>query len=224
MPPTSPPPPDHRPRPGRITVPGHGAVRVSPDVASVRFGVAIVRPTAAEARSAAASTMEAILAALTAAGVERRDLRTALVGLDAVRDYSSGGAPRVTGYQLTNTVEATVRRIESAGELIDAALAAGATTMDSLTFGVADPAPPLDEARRAAVADARRRAETLADEAGVRLGPVVDVVEGTALPPGVPRPMAALSLKSAADVSTPIEAGTSELVVDVVVGFAIVPD
>ena len=101
-PPQAPPPPPGRP--GLITVPGRGTVRVDPDVASIRFGVAIVRPTAAEARAGAGSTMESILAALSAGGVERRDQQTTLVGLDAVRDYSSGGAPRVTGYQLTNSL------------------------------------------------------------------------------------------------------------------------
>ena len=221
MPPSPPAPPPPPGRPGLITVPGRGSVRVDPDVASIRFGVAIVRPTAAEARAAAASTMEAILAALSAGGVERRDQQTALVGLDAVRDYSSGGAPRVTGYQLTNTVEATVRSIESAGSLIDAALAAGATSMDGLAFRVEDPGAALHEARRRAVADARTRAETLAAEAGVRLGPVVEIVEGGALPPGPPRPLAAMALKSIADVATPVEAGANELEVGVTVAFAI---
>jgi len=220
-PPAPPPPPG---RSGLITVPGRGSVRVDPDVASIRFGVAIVRPTAAEARAAAASTMAAILAALSAGGGERRDQQTALVGLDAVRDYSSAGAPRVTGYQLTNTVEATVRSIESAGSLIDAALAAGATSMDGLAFRVADPGAALNEARRRAVADARTRAEILAAEAGVRLGPVVEIVEGGALPPGPPRPLAAMALKSVADVATPLEAGANELEVGVTVAFAIAGD
>jgi hypothetical protein len=205
-------------------VPGRGSVRVDPDVASIRFGVAIVRPTATEARAAAASTMASILAALSAGGVERRDQQTTLVGLDAVRDYSSGGAPRVTGYQLMNSVEATVRSIESVGSLIDAALAAGATSMDGLVFRVADPAPALHEARRRAVADARSRAETLAAEAGVRLGPVVDILEGGAASPGPPRPLAAMALKTAADVATPVEAGATELEIAVTVAFAIASD
>jgi hypothetical protein len=167
--------------------------------------------------------MDGVIAALTAGGVDRRDLRTTLVGLDAVRDYSSGGAPRVTGYQLTNTVEATVRSIDSVGALIDAALAAGATSMDGLDFRLADPTAALTEARRRAVADARARAETLATEAGVRLGDVVELVEGRALPPGSPRPMAAIGLKAAADVATPVEAGTNELEIAVSVTFAISP-
>jgi uncharacterized protein YggE len=215
----TPPPPSGRP--GTITVPGQGVVRVDPDVASIRFGVIAVRPTAGDARTAAAATMEAVISALTAGGIARPDLQTTLVGLDAVRDYSGSGAPRITGYQLTNSVAATVRSIDSVGALIDAALAAGATSMDGLDFLVEDRAAALAEARRRAFADARSRAETLAAEAGVRLGDVVEIVEGGPVPPGQPRPMAAVQLKAAADAGTPVEAGTNELVVVVGVTFAI---
>jgi uncharacterized protein len=207
--------------PGSITVPGRGTVRVDPDVASIRLGVVVVRPTAGDARSAAAATMTAVIGALTGGGVDRRDLQTSLVGLDAVRDYSNEGGSRITGYQLTNSVEATVRAIDTVGALIDAALAAGATSMDGLSFRLADPTEALAEARRRAVADARSRAETLASEAGVALGPVTAIVEGGALPPGPPRPMAEMRMKAMADVATPVEAGTNELEIAVTVTFAI---
>jgi uncharacterized protein YggE len=168
--------------------------------------------------------MQAVLDSLVAGGVERSNLRTSLVGLDAVRDYSSEGGPRVTGYQLTNTVEATIRAIPTVGALIDAALAAGATSLDGLAFRLADPGEALAEARRRAVADARSRAAVLAAEAGLSLGGVVAITEGGPLPPGGPRPMEAMRMKAAADVATPIEAGTDELEVTITVAFAITSD
>ncbi len=207
--------------PGLITVPGRGAVRVDPDVATVRLGVVVVRPTAGEARSAAAAAMQAVLESLAAGGVERADVRTSLVGLDAVRDYSGEGGPRVTGYQLTNTVEATIREISTVGALIDSALAAGATSLDGLAFRLADPGEALAEARRRAVADARARATVLAGEAGLTLGPVVAITEGGQAPPGGPRPIEAMRMKAAADVATPVEAGTDELEVTLTVSFRI---
>ena len=206
--------------PGLITVPGRGAVRVDPDVATIRLGVVVVRPTAGEARSAAASAMQAVLESLTAGGLERSDLRTSLVGLDAVRDYSGEGGPRVTGYQLTNTVEATIREVATVGGLIDAALAAGATSLDGLAFRLADPTEALAEARRRAVADARARATVLAAEAGVSLGRAIAISEGGPMPPG-PRPMEAMRMKAAADVATPVEAGTDELEVTITISFKI---
>ena len=81
-----------------IIVPGTGRTVVEPDIATVRLGVAIVRPTARDAREAAGATMAAVLEAVAAAGVGRRDVRTTLVGLSPVTDYSSERGPRVTGY------------------------------------------------------------------------------------------------------------------------------
>ncbi len=199
---------------------GLGRLTVEPDVASVRLGVAITRPTATDARETAAATMTTVLEAIAAAGVERRDSRTSLVGLGPITDYSSERGPRVTGYQLTNTVEVTVRDLRSTGRVIDAGLAAGASSLDGLEFRLDDPAPAEEAARRAAVEDARRRATTLAAAADVRLGPVIGIVEGS-------RPAAmferggleGMALKAASD--TPIEAGTQEIVVSVVVTFLI---
>jgi uncharacterized protein YggE len=207
--------------PARIVVPGHGAVRVEPEVADIRLGGLIVRGSASEARAAAATVMSAVVAALRERGVAPRDLRTSLLGLDAVRDYS-GPTPRVTGYQLTNAVEATIRSVGTVGEVVDAALAAGGTSLDGLAFRLDDPTDAYAEARRRAVADARRRAETLAAEAGVTLGGVRSIVEGVgfAAPP-VAAPAAMFRMKAEADASTPVESGTSELAIDVTVEFGL---
>ena len=204
----------------RIVAPGLGRLTVEPDVATVRLGVAITRPTASEARDAAAATMTAILDSVVTAGVARRDIRTSLLGLGPLTDYSPERGPRVTGYQLTNTVEVTVRDLGAAGRVIDSALAAGASSLDGLEFHLDDPTEAQAAARTAAVEDARRRATTLAAAADVTLGPVVGIVEGS-------RPTAmherggimGMALKAAAD--TPVEAGTQEIVVSVVVTFLI---
>jgi uncharacterized protein YggE len=207
-----------------IIAPGTGRTMVEPDIATVRLGVTIVRPTATEAREAAATTMSAVLEAVAASGVERRDVRTTLVGLNPVTDYSSERGPRVTGYQVANTVEITVRDLASAGELIDAGLRAGASSLDGLEFRLDDPSTAEDAARRAAVDDARRRAAVLAEAAGVSVGRVVGIVEGGGRPP---LPFAAggtsgmLAMKSAEAADTPVEAGSQEVAVSVVVTFAI---
>lgn len=206
---------------GTIRVPGLGAVRVEPDVADLRLGVISIRTTAAAARSAAAEAMQAILAALATAGIARRDLRTSLVGLDAVRDYSTPAGPTVTGYQMANAVEVTIGAIDIVGGVIDAALAAGATSMDGLWFRLADPTAALAEARRLAIADARARAVTLAAEAQVTLGRVLAIEEGGSSAPGPAQPVAEFRMKAASDAATPVEAGTSELAISVTVTFSI---
>jgi hypothetical protein len=62
-----------------VTVSGSGRVAVVPDVADVRLGVSVTRPTVAEARGAAAEVATRILAAVTEAGVARADVRTSSI-------------------------------------------------------------------------------------------------------------------------------------------------
>ena len=200
--------------------PGVGRLAVEPDIATVRLGVAITRPTASAAREAAAATMAAIVEAIASRGVERRDLRTSLVGLSPITDYSPERGPQVTGYQMTNAIEVTVRDLRAAGDIIDAGLSAGASTLDGIEFRLDDPTAAGEQARRAAVEDARNRASTLAAAAGVGLGEVVGIVEGPRPAPMFERGgMAGMALKAAAD--TPVEAGTLDISVSVAVTFLI---
>src|SRR3954447_251392 len=97
-----------------ITVPGSGSVLVEPDVASVRLGVNVMAETAGAARESAAQTMNAILKAALAQGVARRDIRTALVSLNSTMDYSGNTGPRITGYQVQNTLAVTLRDLAKA--------------------------------------------------------------------------------------------------------------
>ena len=206
-----------------ISVPGIGRVSVQPDIATLRLGVLVVRQTAAAARESAAASMTAVLEALSAKGVAMKDLRTALLSLSPVTDYSPETGPRVTGYQAANSVGVTVRDLTSAGALIDAALAAGATSMDGLEFTVDDPSAAEEQARQLAMADAKRRAQTIAAASGVTLGGVIGVVEGDrgGEPGPYPVPRAMAFKAEAAD--TPVEAGSQEIVVSVSVAYAIEP-
>ena len=204
---------------GTIVVSGTGRVAVDPDVAELRLGVAIARPTVEAARAAAGEAMNAILAAVVGAGVARRDVRTTLLSVQPRYDYRDGKAPTLTGYDLANVVEVTVRDLAGLGAVVDGALSAGATSLDGLSFRVDDPREAERAARTAAVAEARSRAEVLAEAAGVAIEGVAGIVEGGP-PPAWPQPKAA-RLMQAADTGTPVEAGTTEIAVTVTVTFRI---
>src|SRR6478672_4341360 len=163
---------------GTIVVSGTGRVAVEPDVADLRLGVAIARPTVEAARAASAEAMTAILASIAGAGVARRDVRTTLLSVQPRYDYRDGKAPTLTGYDLANVVEVTVRDLGSLGGVVDGALTAGATSLDGLSFRVDDPREAERAARTAAVAEARARADVLAAAAGVAITGVSDIVEG----------------------------------------------
>ncbi len=203
-----------------VTVPGIGRVFAEPDMATVRLGVSVIGESAGSARSSAAKTMQAVLGAIDELGIARRDVRTELVSLNPVLDYQADGGPRVTGYQLSNSVTITLRDLARVGELIDAALGAGASTLDSLEFALADPEPVQKQARSLALDDARARAATLAKGAEATLGQVLSVVEGEPASGPIPYAGRAMALK-AEDASTPVEGGTREISVSVIVTFAI---
>jgi uncharacterized protein YggE len=203
-----------------ITVTGTGRVLVVPDVADVRLGVTVTRPTVGEARQGAAEVAARIVDAVTTAGVARADVRTASLQVQPEYEYSDR-APKLRGQQVVHQYLVTVRSLDALGRVIDDALAAGATTLDGVSFRSADPATAEAGARTAAVGDARSKAEALAAEAGVAVGEVVSIAE--AVPGGGPRPMLmkARAMAMAEAAPTPVEAGTDEVVVSVVVTFAI---
>jgi uncharacterized protein YggE len=203
---------------GTIVVTGTGRVSVQPDVADLRLGVNVARPSVEAARIEAARTMDAILAAVDAAGVPRTDVRTAMLSVQPRYDYRDGRAPALTGYDIANVVDVTVRDLGTLGAVVDGTLGAGATSMDGLTFRVADPAPAEREARVRAMAEARARADVLADAAGLTIDGVVDIVESAPVRPPIPMPKAE-RMAMAADVATPVEGGELEVTVSVTVTY-----
>jgi len=196
-----------------VTVSGSGRATASPDVAEVRLGVAITRPTAGEAQAAAAAAMAAVLAALRAAGVSDPDLRTEGLSLQPVMDYRGDEGPHLRGYELRNGVVARIRDLRRLPQAIDGAIGAGATSLDGVRFEVADRAAAEAAAREAAVADALAKAAALARAAGAGLGSVLSIAEGGASRP-MPFPVARGARLMAAEAApTPVEAGSSEIVV-----------
>ena len=210
--------PDEPTSTGTIVVSGTGRVAVQPDVADLRLGVTVAKPTVEAARGEAAATVDAILRAVDGAGVARADVRTAMLSVQPRYDYRDGRAPVLTGYEIANVVEVSVRDLSALGDVIDATLTAGATSMDALSFRLADPRPAEREARRQAMAEARSRADVLAEAAGVTVQGVSDIVEGQPVRP--PGPVAkAERMALAADAGTPVEAGTLEVAVTVSVTY-----
>jgi uncharacterized protein YggE len=203
---------------GTIVVSGTGRVSVQPDVADLRLGVSVARPSVEAARADAGRTMDAILAAVDGAGVPRSDVRTAMLSVQPRYDYRDGRAPALTGYEIANVVDVTVRDLGALGSVVDSTLGAGATSMDGLTFRVADPASAEREARIRAMAEARSRADVLADAASLTIEGVIDIIEGTPVRPPIPFAKAE-RMALAADVATPVEAGELEVAVTVTVTY-----
>ena len=201
-----------------IAVTGTGTVAVTPDVADVRLGVSVQKPTVKEAQAAAATAMNAVLVAVKAAGIAERDIQTTAVSLSPVYDYPQSGGQKLIGYQFVNSISVTVRDLSKIAAVIDGAITAGANTVDGVTFRVEDPQAAEDLARKAAMVDAKRRADALASEAGVRIIGVATIVE-TYAPTPMPIYYAGAAAKDS--VATPIQVGTNDVTVSVNVTYAI---
>lgn len=203
----------------RLTVTGEGEARVAPDLATIQLGVTTQAASAAEAMRQNSTQQTAVIEALAGAGIEGADVQTSGLNLNPVMDYAEGRAPTVTGYQATNMVAVRVRDVARLGEVLDAIVAAGANEINGIGFTRDDSSGSEDEARRAAVRDARHKAEILAEAAGLTLGPVL-VLRDTPAPQG-PRPMM-MEARGAADAAkVPIAAGEVAMTATVEMQFAL---
>jgi uncharacterized protein YggE len=190
------------------TTVGHGAVTVVPDQATIGAGVRTTAPTAAAALAANSSAVARVIAALKRVGV--KTIQTQQVSLYPQTDAKS----KVTGYVAQNTVTVTAP-VADAGKLIDAAVGAGADTVDGPSLGVSIQGRLYRQALQQAVADARAKAGALAHAGGFGIGRVLTVSEQSQQPPVV----YAAAGKDAG--STPVEPGTQTVTADVQVTFAL---
>ena len=189
-----------------LTVTGEGAAEITPDLATLQIGVTTTAATAAEALAANSAALDAALQRLRAAGIGDRDLQTS--NLSVTPNWSgydsSISGQQITGYTAMNMVTVKVRKLETLGTVLDAAVQDGANTLNGLTFGLQDPRPAMDAARQAAIEDAKAKAALFAEAAGVKLGRISVITEGGNYGGG-PAPMYKEVAASAAPV--PVEAG-----------------
>ena len=203
-----------------VSVSGHGQVNVPPDTASVSIGIDVIQPTLAEAQEQATAQATTLIEALKAAGIADEDIQTAYFSVNLLRDYSENADPtKITGFEIMNQLQLTVRDTDMLGELLDEAVNAGANSINGVTFYVDDQTAAASEARKLAVEDARTKAEELAAAAGLTLGPVVSIAEGTVSPMPPPIYAGAGGGMAKAEAAVPVQPGSSTIAVDVSMTF-----
>lgn len=206
-----------------LTVSGEGAVRAVPDIARIRIGVETEAETAAGALAANSEAAERMIETLKAAGIEARDIQTGRLNVEPrhadMQRTKPGEAPEVVGYRVVNEVGVTVRDLDRLGGALDRVVSAGANRVHGIGFGLEDDTAKADEARREAVADARRRAKVLAEAAGVQLGRILRINEGG----GVVRPMQGVAMMRAEAMDVPVERGEVEVTAHATIVWEIAP-
>jgi len=206
-----------------ISVSGQGKVTGKPDLANISLGVSTLAPTVAEARTQAATSLGAMIDSMKANGVEEKDIQTSSLSIYPEYDYLNDGRQELRGFRVQNTVNAKIRDIDRTGEIVDEAVDAGGndTTINGIAFSIENPDDLKKEAREKAVADAKARAETLAQAAGVSLGDAISISESSYSPPVYYEGRAADAATGAPAPETPIETGELDVTVDVSITFEI---
>jgi uncharacterized protein YggE len=209
--------------PSTVTVGGNGSVMVTPDAATISVGVNVVNASLSEAQAAATSAMTAVIDALEAEGIEDRDIQTTNYSVMPLQEYDTNGYPaRINGYQVSNQVNVAVRDLDQLGQVLDAAVQAGANSVYGISFIVTDSSGAATQARAAAIADATTKAQEIADATGMTLGRIVTVVE-TFGPSPMPNAYNAQPAEMDMAASVPIQSGGSTVSVDVQMTFELVP-
>lgn len=201
-----------------IHVSGEGSVTTKPDLVVARLGVDITEATLKNAQAEAIGRMNAVMAALKAEGIAEKDIQTVRYYVSPERQSTSRETYE-TVYRVSNIVSVKVRDLSKIGDIIDAVVTAGANQVQSIGFTVEDPTALQKEARKEAMADAKAKAEQLAQLAGVTLGKAFYISEGGGAIPSssVVREMA----DGLGGGATPISGGELEVTVQVQVAYAI---
>lgn len=203
---------------------GHGEVTAAPDTALITSGVTTEGETARDALDANTKAMSQLIETLKAANIATRDIQTSNFSVNPNYVYSderdANGytkPPKIMGYQVSNTVTVRVRDLPALGTILDKAVSVGANTVNNIAFSVADPSKLYDEARKAAFADARDKADLYAEAAGVSLDRILNISEQQNFNQP-PRPYAMKTMaQDMAAAPVPVQAGELTFAIDVAV-------
>jgi uncharacterized protein YggE len=190
-----------------------GEVKTTPDMATVVVGVDTAASSAAQAMSANAERMSRVIAALKAAGVAPHDLQTSNLSLSPQTVDENGKAPHVSGYQASNQLSATVRDLSRVGTVADAVVAAGATNIGQISFGLSNPLAAENAARLVAVKALQDKASLYAQANGYHVARLINLSEGET-ENAMPRPFRPMMAMRAV-APTPVETGDVAVRIDV---------
>jgi uncharacterized protein YggE len=209
--------------PRTITVQGMGQIAATPDVASVTIGVVTEDREPAAALAENNTAMDKLFAILKRFKVAEKDRRTSgfSVSPQSQRSNDRTGPSFIVGYRVTNQVTVKYRNLKNLGRLLTALVEDGANRINGIGFTFDDPEKLRNDARRAAVADARRRAELYAAESKSEIGRVLQITE---LSVAFPRPIVGSMATMERAAPVPVAPGEQSVSASVTVVYSIAPD
>jgi len=164
-----------------ITVSGEGRVSTMPDIAKIELGTVIEKKTVKEAQQENTRIMNALDAKLDSSGVAKADVQTANYSISPVYDWNNG-KQLLRGYQVSQNLRVKIRNLDSVGDILGAAGELGVNQVGGIDFTVDQPEIYKQQARVKALANAKAKAEALAQVVDVHLVRVINFNENVSEP------------------------------------------
>ena len=200
-----------------LSVEGTGEANAAPDQATVAIGITTHAADAAKAQNDNAWTAAQIQKAIAPLGIDAKDIQTQNYSFRPTYRTEENRRGEINGYTVDNTVLVCVRDIKLTGKVVDAALSHGANEISSLSFTASDPRALRKEALKNAIADARDKADIIAQGLGKRIVGIQTVSENTGYPET--RRYVGNMMLAAKDAATPIQPGSLTLTANVHIDF-----
>ncbi|HUH67760.1 MAG TPA: SIMPL domain-containing protein [Mycobacterium sp.] len=181
--------------PRQVTVIGSGQVQGVPDTLTADVGIEFTAPDVTAAMNQTNDRQQAVINALVGAGIDRKDISTTEVTLQA--QYSSpgpNGTATISGYRATNAIKVKIHPPDAASRILALIVSTGgdATRINSVSYSIADDSQLVKDARARAFDDAKSRADQYAQLSGLRLGRVLSISEATGSTPTAGAPPKAM--------------------------------
>ena len=200
-----------------LSVEGTGEANAAPDQATVAIGITTHAADAAKAQNDNAWTAAQIQIAIAALGIDAKDIQTQNYSFRPTYRTEENRRGEINGYTVDNTVLVCVRDIKLTGKVVDAALSHGANEISSLSFTASDARALRKVALKNAIADARDKADIIAQGLGKRIVGIQTVSENTGYPET--RRYVGNMMLAAKDAATPIQPGSLTLTANVHIDF-----
>ncbi|NBQ40375.1 MAG: DUF541 domain-containing protein, partial [Alphaproteobacteria bacterium] len=203
-----------------ITVTGVGTASVTPDAVRISASVSSLSATNKDALSQASTAASSVRDFLKKSGISTKDYKTSSLSVYPEYNYTQDKGSVLVGYRATQSFSITIRKADSAGSIVDGVVASGGDAVQInnvvpfLTSGTAS----TEQARAAAVADAKARANSYAKLLGVKLGRVITISEVSA--PIYTFPSVAAD-KVSTMASTQIDFGEQDVTVTITVNWSL---
>jgi len=201
-----------------VSITGHGKVTYVPNMAYVHASVSNEAKTAAEAWQKTSEAVKRLFQVLKDYGVDEKDFKTAGLNISPKFIHPKDKEPILVGYTVTYDLQITMRQLARLGAMLDQLVAGGANRGMGVSFSHDQLDQLIEDARLAAVTDARQRAEKYVRAAGGSLGALLSISE---FQPFQPRMYRLEHAPASGDAGLPMAGGTQDLNASITITYAI---